>query len=142
MKFPSKLDPTEERFLAWFTAFDLPESFKGAACKGKNPRIFDSTHPAAVAMAKKICNTCPIKDLCLTWAISAGEAGIWGGTTEEERRSLSRKSQPIDVDELLERRNKRERIMSDAALAELAEEFSVTTKTIYRWRLQIQREAS
>ncbi len=50
------------------------------------------TGPSAreVAAAKAVCARCPVAAQCLDWAIRAGEpAGIWGGTTPEERR-LSR----------------------------------------------------
>jgi WhiB family redox-sensing transcriptional regulator len=43
--------------------------------------------------AKAICDTCPYKARCLQFAISQrGEVeGIWGGTTEGERRTIRRK---------------------------------------------------
>ncbi|MFE7419988.1 WhiB family transcriptional regulator [Rhodococcus sp. NPDC057529] len=38
--------------------------------------------------AKSICGTCPVLVPCLEFALNAGEGfGIWGGTTERERRS-------------------------------------------------------
>lgn len=40
------------------------------------------------AAAKRICQTCPVADQCLEHALSSREPyGIWGGMTEEERRS-------------------------------------------------------
>ena len=41
-------------------------------------------------MAKNICKACPYKTPCLDWAIDNREFGIWGGTTERERRPLRR----------------------------------------------------
>ena len=39
--------------------------------------------------AKRICAACPVQKECLDYAISAGEEfGVWGGTTEIERRHL------------------------------------------------------
>ncbi|WP_411153277.1 WhiB family transcriptional regulator [Streptomyces sp. A30] len=36
---------------------------------------------------------CPVRDKCLNWAIRADPVeGIWGGTTESERRALRRRS--------------------------------------------------
>jgi hypothetical protein len=47
---------------------------------------------AAVA----ICGTCRVKDECLAYALAAPgffpEVGIWGGTTDNERNKLRRKS--------------------------------------------------
>jgi WhiB family transcriptional regulator, redox-sensing transcriptional regulator len=36
--------------------------------------------------AKAICEQCPIKIMCLDYAVSAQVQGIWGGTTESERK--------------------------------------------------------
>ena len=39
--------------------------------------------------AKAICRTCPVNTECLDFAIGGRELhGIWGGTTEVERRGL------------------------------------------------------
>ena len=67
-----------------------------AACRHSDPELF---FPAAdiraartqVEAAKEVCRRCPVKGTCLNWALDDGqEAGIWGGTTEEERRHLRR----------------------------------------------------
>lgn len=40
-------------------------------------------------LAKSICKVCPVIKLCLDEAISKQEKeGIWGGTTEKERRQM------------------------------------------------------
>jgi WhiB family redox-sensing transcriptional regulator len=42
-----------------------------------------------VAMAKAVCAGCPVARECLEWALREGEAaGIWGGATPEERRTI------------------------------------------------------
>jgi hypothetical protein len=39
------------------------------------------------SLAVKLCKMCPVKKLCLDYALAAGENyGVWGGTTAEERR--------------------------------------------------------
>jgi WhiB family redox-sensing transcriptional regulator len=44
-----------------------------------------------VTEAKRVCASCPVTVSCLAWALYAAEAaGIWGGTTPEERRILRR----------------------------------------------------
>jgi len=41
--------------------------------------------------AKRICRACPAQAACLAWAIDHGiTSGVWGGTTEDERRALRR----------------------------------------------------
>ena len=43
------------------------------------------TNPTA---AKSICDSCPLKNPCLIYALENREVGIWGGTTESQRESL------------------------------------------------------
>ena len=39
--------------------------------------------------AKAICSTCAVRSDCLSWALAVREPhGVWGGTTESERRAL------------------------------------------------------
>jgi predicted transcriptional regulator len=51
---------------------------------------------AATEEAKAICATCPVlvRDACLKYAIETRQpAGVWGGLTQAERKSLLRKKQ-------------------------------------------------
>ena len=41
-----------------------------------------------IAVAKEVCDDCPVKARCFDYALSAGMVGIWGGTTAEERSKL------------------------------------------------------
>jgi WhiB family redox-sensing transcriptional regulator len=68
-----------------------------AACTSHDPELFfpiGSASPALAQLerARQICRSCPVQTRCLQWAISIGaDDGIWGGLTEEERRSLRRR---------------------------------------------------
>ena len=42
--------------------------------------------------AKEICMKCPLIADCLAYALKNGEFGIWGGTTEEQRKGLRRRN--------------------------------------------------
>jgi WhiB family redox-sensing transcriptional regulator len=70
---------------------------QAALCREEDPELFfpiGTTGPASVqvAEAKAVCRRCPSLDPCLTWAIDTGQdAGVWGGTSEEERRALTRR---------------------------------------------------
>ena len=67
-----------------------------AACRHEDPDLFfpTGTHgPAleATRHAKAICARCPVTTACLDWALAHDPtAGIWGATTEEERRERQR----------------------------------------------------
>jgi WhiB family redox-sensing transcriptional regulator len=46
----------------------------------------------AVELAKNLCSTCSISELCLRVALAERiDDGIWGGLTPEERRLLRRR---------------------------------------------------
>jgi len=61
-----------------------------AACKDSDPELFfpEKMTQQAAADAKAVCAECPIIADCLTWAVTAKELGIWGGTTENDRKRL------------------------------------------------------
>ena len=46
--------------------------------------------------AKHVCAQCPVQRDCRSHAIAVGEHGVWGGTTENDRRRLSLSSAPND----------------------------------------------
>ncbi len=42
-------------------------------------------------LAKRVCASCPVRELCLEFALRTNQDhGIWGGHTEEERRTIRR----------------------------------------------------
>ena len=70
------------------------ERWSRAACSTADPELFfpiSSSGPAVyqAKRAKAICARCEIRQACLDYAIDAGTIqGVWGGTTERERRLL------------------------------------------------------
>ena len=65
-----------------------------AACRDTNPDLFfpvGTTGPAIeqIEQAKAVCRTCPSQAPCLEFALATNQdSGVWGGTSEEERRKL------------------------------------------------------
>lgn len=66
-----------------------------AACAGTSFSLFfptPDTPTDLVEKAKAVCAACPVAEACLEYALETNQvSGIWGGTTEEERKSLRRK---------------------------------------------------
>lgn len=59
---------------------------QAAACNGAAVDFF-ATEPDEIARALACCQTCPVREPCYAFAMRGGEAhGVWGGTTEQERR--------------------------------------------------------
>jgi WhiB family redox-sensing transcriptional regulator len=67
-----------------------------AQCLGEDPELFfpvGRTGPAhrQAEEAKAVCRRCTVMADCLDWAMETGQDfGVWGGTSEEERRTLKR----------------------------------------------------
>ena len=67
-----------------------------AACRDTDPDLFfpiGTTGPALeqIAAARAVCQVCPVCEPCLDFALMTNQdSGIWGGTTEEDRRKLRR----------------------------------------------------
>ncbi|WP_406437844.1 WhiB family transcriptional regulator [Streptomyces sp. NBC_01613] len=68
-----------------------------AACRTEDPDLFfpiGTSGPALMQteQAKAVCGRCLVREQCLDWALEHGEClGIWGGTNENERRTLQRR---------------------------------------------------
>jgi WhiB family redox-sensing transcriptional regulator len=62
-----------------------------AACFGVDPDVFFPTTEEEASPALAHCTGCGIREECLAWALKNGERyGVWGGTTEQERRRITR----------------------------------------------------
>lgn len=65
-----------------------------AVCKDLDPAVFFPDTPEGEERAKALCGTCPVRTLCLDFALATRQDdGVWGGTTELERRRIRRRRQ-------------------------------------------------
>ena len=68
-----------------------------ARCLNEDPELFfpvGNTGPAVeqIEKAKSVCRECAVTNLCLEYAIKENQdTGVWGGMSEDERKSLKRK---------------------------------------------------
>jgi WhiB family redox-sensing transcriptional regulator len=82
--------------LTWNRPIDWDkEDWRGvAACRHVDPDLFfpvGNTGPAVeqIESAKAVCGQCDAQPACLEFALATNqEAGVWGGSSEEERRKL------------------------------------------------------
>jgi len=67
-----------------------------AACRKADPELFFPMGPSGLSReqtrrAKAICQQCPVLESCRSWAMAypkLAEYGVWGGLSEDERRTL------------------------------------------------------
>lgn len=63
----------------------------GARCRGLWDIFIDDVDDNArrpSAEVEAICSSCPVKTECLDYALERKPSGVWGGTTEYQRRQL------------------------------------------------------
>src|SRR5699024_12121480 len=69
-----------------------------AECLNHDPELFfpiGNTGPAITQIqeAKAVCQKCDVMTACLKFALESGQdSGVWGGLSEDERRSLKRRN--------------------------------------------------
>jgi WhiB family redox-sensing transcriptional regulator len=79
MQEPETLDPAT----AWM---------REGNCRAYPPSAFFPSDGAGVEIARRICETCPVKGLCLEYALEHRvEHGVWGGCSERERRRIAKR---------------------------------------------------
>lgn len=67
-----------------------------AACRDCDTELFFPAGTTGIALdqidkAKSICRSCDVQNDCLEFSLNfQQEFGIWGGTTEDERRAIRR----------------------------------------------------
>lgn len=75
--------------------FDAQEPwYEEAACASYPAELFfpPSDAPSAANAAKAICQGCPVREECLSFALETAQAeGVWGGMDAGERRRLRRR---------------------------------------------------
>lgn len=64
-----------------------------ARCTEVDPEIFFPERGGSSKAARAVCGECSVRQECLLYALANREQfGIWGGTSERERRRLRRMS--------------------------------------------------
>jgi WhiB family redox-sensing transcriptional regulator len=67
-----------------------------ALCRDTDPDLFFPVGTTGGALlqleqARAVCRECPVQAECLDFALATNQdSGVWGGTSEEERRVLRR----------------------------------------------------
>ncbi len=72
---------------------DAGSWWKQAACRGLETDLFFPERGESTSEAEAACSGCPVSDDCLWFALGSNGArpqrfGIWGGTSERQRRRL------------------------------------------------------
>ena len=108
------------------------------ACTGQPWEYFDGGSIQNIQKAKAICLDCPVRELCLDWAITHEISGIWGGKTPRQRARMRGNQKFIDVELVSELIELRKFLYSDSA-ENLAQNLGTTPRSIYRRRASLKK---
>ena len=114
---------------AVLTKNPLPDLSAGA-CIGVDTEMFFSDSTSKTARAKAICSQCPVRDLCLDWAIQNAEFGVFGGLTAEDRAAAYGEPFVQDPGEITSQLQ----LILTGSLNSIAREYKVDQRTAIRWR--------
>jgi WhiB family transcriptional regulator, redox-sensing transcriptional regulator len=75
-----------------YTVVSDPEVGRELPCLSNDPELFFAESPADVELAKKLCQTCPVRESCLEAALERREPwGVWGGELFQQGAVIPRK---------------------------------------------------
>lgn len=73
---------------------DRPAWMADGACTGLDPatrnRLFFPDRTQPLDQVRIMCAFCPVKTPCLEYAVVENVRGVWGGTSERQRRAIRR----------------------------------------------------
>lgn len=105
-----------------------------ALCAQVDPEIFFPEKGQPTRDAKKICDTCGVREQCLQWAMATNQRhGVWGGLTARERSNLARS----EDSHVTTRKTEREDTILQLHTAsvpppEIAKRFEITERSVHR----------
>lgn len=75
-----------------------------AICRDEDPELFfpiafSDAFAEQIEEARGVCRTCPVRTECLDYALTKPQHGIWGGTTDDERRRIRAGHDPMPESE-------------------------------------------
>lgn len=122
-------------FGAEFTAPLREPWMDDALCAEVDPDVFFPEKGGSTRDAKKVCAACPVRAMCLDYALANKEyIGIWGGLSERERRQL-RRSMPAQLTPLQQREQALRKFHADGLMdTEMAPLLGTSAKAVGRDR--------
>lgn len=115
----------------------IPEELVGGECRqGERYRIFDDQNCAEEA--KSICRMCPVRKICLAYAVHNEPHGVWGGTTPMERRELRLSEEVIDPWQRQVAAEFRLDLGSPMTASQVARKWNMTERTVERNRSRLR----
>jgi WhiB family redox-sensing transcriptional regulator len=76
-----------------------------AICGETDPEAYFPEKGGSSRQAKRVCAGCPVRQACLEYALETDQRwGIWGGTSERQRRTMRVGMRPVGRPRIPERK--------------------------------------
>jgi WhiB family redox-sensing transcriptional regulator len=66
-----------------------------AACRGDGHHRWFPEHGRGMTTLRAVCAACPVRRPCLEYALKHVDHGVWGGTSEKQRRAIRRRRRAL-----------------------------------------------
>lgn len=108
-------------------------------CRDGDVDLFFREDELSVKLAKRICADCPVQSSCRTYAVSAEEFGVWGGTTPAERNRI-RGRKFVSRDLRIASQRAARMLAAGSTKEQVAAAFEVNVRTVYRFAADMARD--
>lgn len=106
-----------------------------------NPDIFFGETKNDIAAAKEFCAACPVRMICLAYALGNEEYGVWGGASARERQRLNGKKKIVSPEIRRDAAALRAEIKrGELKVREIASKHGVDERTVYRYKKKMKDE--
>jgi WhiB family redox-sensing transcriptional regulator len=69
-----------------------PAWMREAACRGADVNVFFPSRGEPTEAARELCDRCPARAPCLSYALAEDLEGVWAATSKRQRRALRREA--------------------------------------------------
>lgn len=133
-KKPSHIVPVDNGIADLLSSFAQLPNFAGGKCVGADPNLFFPDTMAQAREAVALCNTCPLIEQCLNWAMAHEDHGIWGGKTARQRARMRKGEKSVNPAEAVKSAEWLAAVQGNEPARVVAERYGVQDRTVYRWR--------
>lgn len=88
--------PDDDLYGRLLELMEGPEWHQQAKCRGMGAALFFPERGELTAHAKAVCRRCPVKEECAAAGLYE-HFGVWGETTERERRRIRRRGRYAEL---------------------------------------------
>ncbi len=137
-KRPNHIVAVDNGIAELLNSFTQLPNFAGGKCVGADPDLFFPDTMAQARQAIALCNSCPLIEQCLQWALVHEDHGIWGGKTARQRARMRNGVKAVNPVDAVKGAEWAAAVAGNEPARVLAERYSVSERTVFRWRKEFK----